>query len=80
METMVPKLVAEDIPLLNSLLHDVFPGVEYQQSGMEALRAEIKKVCKEMYLTYAEGEDYGAQWVDKVIRHFNFLGGRVFFV
>jgi hypothetical protein len=39
---------------------------------MEALRAEIKKVCKEMYLTYAEGEDYGAQWVDKVIT-FNFL-------
>ena len=26
METMVPKLVAEDIPLLNSLLSDVFPG------------------------------------------------------
>jgi dynein heavy chain 1 len=42
METLVPKLVAEDIPLLNSLLHDVFPGVEYQQSGMEALRAVWK--------------------------------------
>ncbi|XP_052105179.1 cytoplasmic dynein 1 heavy chain 1-like isoform X5 [Mytilus californianus] len=68
METLVPKLVAEDIPLLNSLLHDVFPGVEYQPGGMEALRAEIKKVCKEMYLTYAEGEDSGAQWVDKVLQ------------
>jgi dynein heavy chain 1, cytosolic len=28
-ETMVPKLVAEDIPLLFSLLSDVFPGVSY---------------------------------------------------
>lgn len=29
METMVPKLVAEDIPLLHSLLSDVFPGIVY---------------------------------------------------
>lgn len=35
-ETMVPKLVAEDIPLLFSLLSDVFPGVPYS-------RAEMKK-------------------------------------
>jgi dynein heavy chain 1 len=31
-ETMVPKLVAEDIPLLFSLLSDVFPGVSYTRS------------------------------------------------
>lgn len=38
-ETMVPKLVAEDIPLLFSLLNDVFPNVQYT-------RAEMKgKIC-----------------------------------
>ena len=29
-ETLVPKLVAEDIPLLQSLLSDVFPGIQYK--------------------------------------------------
>ena len=37
-ETMVPKLVAEDIPLLFSLLNDVFPNVNYT-------RAEMKGEC-----------------------------------
>lgn len=50
METVVPKLVADDIPLLNSLLSDVFPGVEYSPAAMESLRREIENVCKEEYL------------------------------
>lgn len=33
-ETMVPKLVAEDIPLLFSLLNDVFPNVQYTRAEM----------------------------------------------
>ena len=65
-ETMVPKLVAEDIPLLFSLLSDVFPGVQYMRGGMTALREELKKVCSEMYLTYGDGDDVGTMWVEKV--------------
>ena len=34
-ETLTPKLVSEDITLLQSLLHDVFPEVDYQQKSME---------------------------------------------
>lgn len=34
-ETMVPKLVAEDIPLLFSLLNDVFPNVLYTRAEMK---------------------------------------------
>lgn len=34
-ETMVPKLVAEDIPLLFSLLSDVFPNVNYTRAEMK---------------------------------------------
>ena len=63
---MVPKLVAEDIPLLRSLLTDVFPGVKYTSAEMTALKAELKKVCAEMHLVYGEGLDLGAQWVEKV--------------
>jgi hypothetical protein len=36
-ETMVPKLVAEDIPLLFSLLSDVFPNVGYTRAEMAGM-------------------------------------------
>lgn len=49
-ETMVPKLIAEDIPLLFSLLSDVFPGIKYTRAEMKQLKAEIRHVCSEMYL------------------------------
>ncbi len=66
METVVPKLVAEDIPLLNSLLSDVFPGIVYTAGGMKRLRGEIQKVCQEMFLVYGGGEEQGGAWVGKV--------------
>ena len=66
METMVPKLVAEDIPLLHSLLSDVFPGVAYCPSLMTDLRRELRKVCSEMHLMYGENDEQGTQWVEKV--------------
>jgi len=50
METVVPKLVADDIPLLHSLLTDVFPGMQYAPAAMTALREEISKVCDEEHL------------------------------
>jgi dynein heavy chain 1 len=68
METMVPKLVAEDIPLLNSLLSDVFPGIVYSSAGMKRLRTEIEKVCEEMFLVYGNGEEQGGAWVGKVLQ------------
>ena len=71
METMVPKLVAEDIPLLHSLLNDVFPGVDYSPAEMSALRKEIKKVCDELYLVYGEGDELGTMWVEKVQYRWN---------
>ncbi|KAL0969613.1 hypothetical protein UPYG_G00229830 [Umbra pygmaea] len=67
-ETMVPKLVAEDIPLLFSLLSDVFPGVQYMRGEMKALREELRKVCAEMFLTYGDGDDVGSMWVEKVLQ------------
>lgn len=65
-ETMVPKLVAEDIPLLFSLLSDVFPNIKYTRAEMKGLKEEIRKVCAEQYLVCGEGEEQGAAWMEKV--------------
>lgn len=65
-ETMVPKLVAEDIPLLFSLLSDVFPNVSYTRAEMKGLKDEIRKVCAEEYLVCGEGDDQGSHWMEKV--------------
>ncbi len=66
-ETMVPKLVAEDIPLLFSLLSDVFPNVGYTRAEMKGLKDEIRKVCAEEYLVCGEGDDQSSHWMEKVI-------------
>ncbi|KAH9046427.1 dynein heavy chain protein 1 [Lactarius hengduanensis] len=61
-ETIVPKLVADDVPLLTSLLADVFPGTEYIPVDLGALRGHINKVCEERRLV--EGE----RWVSKILQ------------
>ena len=67
-ETMEPKLVAEDIPLLFSLLNDVFPGVEYQRSRMDSLKAEVVKICAEDQLLCGVDGEEGLAWMEKVIQ------------
>ncbi|RDB29164.1 Cytoplasmic dynein 1 heavy chain 1 [Hypsizygus marmoreus] len=61
-ETIVPKLVADDVPLLTSLLADVFPGVDYMPVDLDALRVEILKVCAERRLV--DGE----RWISKILQ------------
>lgn len=60
-ETMVPKLVAEDIPLLFSLLSDVFPGISYTPAQMDALRGHVRDICVEEFLVSGENA-----WTEKV--------------
>ncbi|SAL98745.1 hypothetical protein [Absidia glauca] len=61
-ETVVPKLVADDISLLTSLLADVFPGVHYAPVNLDRLKEELKKVCQERRLVP------GDAWMEKVIQ------------
>ncbi|KAK8843995.1 hypothetical protein IAR55_006788 [Kwoniella newhampshirensis] len=61
-ETIVPKLVAEDVPLLKSLLEDVFPGVQYAPVDLDGLKEKISEVCKERHLVA------GPAWVEKVVQ------------
>ncbi|KAJ3176317.1 hypothetical protein HDU87_005359 [Geranomyces variabilis] len=61
-ETVIPKLVAEDIPLLQSLLDDVFPGVQYSPVKIETLKGAIKVACARRRLA-ADGP-----WLEKVVQ------------
>jgi dynein heavy chain 1 len=68
-ETMVPKLVAEDIPLLDSLITDVFPNITYHRAEMDALRKIILDVCREKFLIAGlEAEDIGNGWLEKILQ------------
>ncbi|KAJ7596607.1 dynein heavy chain protein 1 [Mycena floridula] len=61
-ETIVPKLVADDVPLLTNLLADVFPGVDYMPVDLDALREKILTVCSERRLV--DGE----LWIAKILQ------------
>jgi dynein heavy chain 1 len=61
-ETIVPKLVADDVPLLTSLLADVFPGVDYFPVDLTALKEQILKVCAERKLIPGE------RWIAKILQ------------
>ncbi|GAA5826137.1 hypothetical protein JCM11251_007177 [Rhodosporidiobolus azoricus] len=61
-ETIVPKLVAEDVPLLMSLLSDVFPGINYVPVNLDELKEHIATVCKERHLVADE------TWLQKVVQ------------
>ncbi|WVR09001.1 hypothetical protein IAU60_006061 [Kwoniella sp. DSM 27419] len=61
-ETIVPKLVAPDVPLLKALLEDVFPGVAYHPVDLDTLKVKILEVCKERHLVA------GPAWIEKVVQ------------
>ena len=52
MESFVPRLISDDLPLLQSLLNDVFPGIRYEPVEIAKLKLEIQNVCQEMHLIY----------------------------
>lgn len=63
-DTVVPKLVAEDIPLLQSLLGSVFTGAAIKEIEAMQLRAMIREVCRERKLVPTEA------FVEKVLQLF----------
>ena len=69
MESFVPRLVAKDLPLLSSLLNDVFPNALYARDDVKQLKDQIKNVSDEMNLVYGE-EKYslGSLWLEKVLQ------------
>ena len=61
-ETTVPKLVSEDIPLLYSLVQDVFPGADVNMLALQQLRKNIEGVCRERCLEPAR------EWTEKLVQ------------
>ncbi|CAF3748715.1 unnamed protein product [Rotaria sordida] len=62
MDSFVPRLVADDLVLLNSLLNDVFPNATYNRPSMTRLKEEIENAAKQMYLVCDE------LWIEKVLQ------------
>jgi dynein heavy chain 1 len=67
MDSFVPRLVADDLVLLNSLLNDVFPHASYVRPEMKKLKEEIQKVSKEMFLVCDE------LWMEKVLQLYQII-------
>jgi dynein heavy chain 1 len=61
-DSVMPKLVSEDIPLFTSLLSAVFPSSSIPEITEAALVDAIKKTCEEDDL------DYGSAWAEKVLQ------------
>lgn len=61
-DSILPKLVADDIPLFVSLLSAVFPGCELPQLEDKLLLDAILKVCEE------DGYDAKDAWLNKILQ------------
>ena len=57
----MPKLIADDIPLLRTLLSGVFPGADILPIHEAALLAALHNLCKKHNLVASE------QFIDKVL-------------
>lgn len=64
-DSLLPKLVPDDIPLLASLLSGVFPGAELGIIQHEMLKENIIAIAQE------RGFVSHSMWVDKVIQLYN---------
>lgn len=62
LNSVVPKLVAEDIPLFNSLLAAVFPTIDTSSANDKALSEAIRNVCFE---NNYECDDV---WIEKLLQ------------
>lgn len=62
LETVPPRLVAADAPLLTELVSDVFPDVRPAPPALDALTAAVEAECGAQHLTA------GGAWLDKVLQ------------
>lgn len=59
---VVPKLVADDIGVFETILCEIFPGSEVAQMKDDELKAEVVEVCKRY--AYIPGD----KWVQKILQ------------
>lgn len=61
-ETIIPKLVGNDVFLLRVALMDTFPGCKFLKDPLPELREQIDRVCAESHLRNSEA------WKEKIIQ------------
>uniref|UniRef100_K3WUC5 Dynein heavy chain, cytoplasmic n=1 Tax=Globisporangium ultimum (strain ATCC 200006 / CBS 805.95 / DAOM BR144) TaxID=431595 RepID=K3WUC5_GLOUD len=61
-DTILPKLVAHDVPVFETLLKGVFPGTETHRIQEDVLRTKIVELAQKNYLVAHE------QWVEKALQ------------
>ena len=66
-ETVLPKLVNDDINLLKSLLQNIFPGVDYTRAEMTTLKKHLKTVCDRKLITNND------KWLEKVLQLYQII-------
>ena len=59
---VVPKLVADDISVFESILGEIFPGSEVAQMEDDKLKVEVVEVCKRY--AYVPGD----KWMQKILQ------------
>ena len=59
---VVPKLVADDISVFESILGEIFPGSEVAQMEDDKLKAEVVEACKRY--AYVPGD----KWMQKILQ------------
>jgi dynein heavy chain 1, cytosolic len=60
--SIVPKLVADDIPLFTSLLRAVFPGVNTSSVPDDVLVDTIRGICQE------DSFEFDEKWIEKILQ------------
>eukprot|EP00762_Andalucia_godoyi_P003304 ANDGO_06532.mRNA.1 Dynein heavy chain len=61
-DSLIPKLVPEDVPLLRSLLMDVFRGTKISSAVHSEFVAKISNLCQRRHLISSE------MWLDKAVQ------------
>lgn len=61
-DTILPKLVAQDVPVFETLLKGVFPGTDTHRIQEDVLRAHVIKLAKDRHLVAHD------QWVEKTLQ------------
>ena len=59
---VLPKLIADDVPIFGSVLHEVFPGSSVSQMQDETLKNGLLSICKSK--AFVAGEN----WVQKILQ------------
>ncbi|KAF0993064.1 hypothetical protein HZS_1322, partial [Henneguya salminicola] len=66
-QSILPKLTAEDTVLFLSIIDDIFPNVLVKQSESLSLLTEIKAVCSDMSLLYLTESNQNSPWLEKLL-------------